>query len=280
MRVDPRQRPGNVGYGGQYGRLYVERRGPSRFGPTMSRSSLVRPLGRLLAASALALAMTAQPTLALNATSLVPGDPAVTTLISAEQALLDLTNADRVANGLEPLELDLDALAVARDREAWRGRLGAVITLAAPVHGCSVGALINWAWLVMGDSDGLGEVGRDLDARWKDAEEQARLARRAAFLRHAGARVVRLPDPDDSVVRPEEALLPAPGERASDLQVNTQIRRPGSLGHGALLDEPAAWRRVLAVLGPQAQARRQAADPIEQELKALKERMRREGRLK
>ena len=60
--------------------------------------------------------MTAQPTLALNATSLVPGDPAVTTLISAEQALLDLTNADRVANGLEPLELDLDALAVARER--------------------------------------------------------------------------------------------------------------------------------------------------------------------
>ena len=176
--------------------------------------------------------------------------------------------------------LDGATLAVARDREAWRGRLGAVITLAAPVHGCSVGALINWAWLVMGDSDGLGEVGRDLDARWKDAEEQARLARRAAFLRHAGARVVTLADPDDSVVRPEEALLPAPGERASDLQVNTQIRRPGSLGHGALLDEPAAWRRVLAVLGPQAQARRQAADPIEQELKALKERMRREGRLK
>lgn len=175
--------------------------------------------------------------------------------------------------------LDGATLAVARDRQAWRGRLGAVITLAAPVHGCSVGALLNWAWVAMGDSDGLGEVGRDLDARWKDADEQTRLSRRAAFLRAAGARVLTLTDPDDSVVRPEEALLPAPGESLADLQVATQIRRPGSLGHGALLDEPAVWRRVLAALGPQGQGRRPVADPIEEELNALKARLRREGRI-
>lgn len=86
----------------------------------MFRSSLLKPFGRLFAASALALlvpvSMTAQPALALNAASVVPGDPAVTNLISAEQALLDLTNADRVANGLEPLDLDADALPVARER--------------------------------------------------------------------------------------------------------------------------------------------------------------------
>ena len=182
--------------------------------------------------------------------------------------------------------LDGATLAVARDRQAWRGRLGAVITLAAPIHGCSVGALLNWVWLVMGDSEGLGEAGRDLDSRWKDVEEQTRLARRAAFLRAAGARVVTLADPDDSVVQPEEALLPAPGESPTDLQISTSIRRPGSLGHGALLDEPAVWRRVLAAIGPQQvpssafRATRSQSDPIEQELKALKDRLRREGRIK
>ena len=176
--------------------------------------------------------------------------------------------------------VDGATLAVARDRQAWRGRLAAVVTLAAPLRGCSVGALLNWAWLVTGESEGLGEAGRDLDSRWKDADEQARLERRAAFLRSAGTRVVTLADPDDSVVRPEEALLPAPGESPAELQVSTGVRRPGSMGHGAILDEPAVWRRILGVVGPQSQARASAADPIEQELNALKDRLRREGRLR
>jgi hypothetical protein len=176
--------------------------------------------------------------------------------------------------------LDGATLAVARDRQAWHGRLGAVVTLAAPLRGCSVGALLNWAWLVMGDSEGLGEAGRDLDARWNDVQEQARLERRAAFLRSNGARVVTLADPEDSVVRPEEALLLAPAESAADLQIQTTIRRPGSLGHGAILDEPAVWRRLLDIVGPQSQAGVGAADPIETELNALKDRLRREGRIK
>jgi hypothetical protein len=175
--------------------------------------------------------------------------------------------------------LDGATLAVARDRHAWHDRLAAVVSLAAPLHGCAVGALLNWAWVVMGDSDGLGEAGRDLDARWTDGEEQTRLDRRAAFLRATGVRVVTLADPDDSVVRPEEALLPAPGESPADLQIQTTIRRPGSLGHGAILDEPAVWRRVLSVVGPQSRAG-VAADPLEEELNALKARLRREGRIK
>jgi uncharacterized protein YkwD len=48
----------------------------------------------------------------------VPGDPRIATLISTEQALLDLTNADRAANGLPALELDAAALHVARERAA------------------------------------------------------------------------------------------------------------------------------------------------------------------
>lgn len=175
--------------------------------------------------------------------------------------------------------LDAATLAVARDRAGWRGRLGAVVTLAAPLHGSSIGALVNWAWLVTGEPDGLGAAGIDLDARWRDAEEQTRLARRAAFLRSQGAQVLTLADPDDSVVRPEEALLPARGESVRDLQVNTTLTRPGSLGHGAILDEPAVWRRVLAAIGPQTKGGR-ASDPIEDELQALKAKLRREGRIR
>ncbi len=175
--------------------------------------------------------------------------------------------------------LDGATLSVARDRAAWRGRLGGVVTLSAPVHGSSVGTLVNWAWLVTGEPEGLGLAGDDLQARWKDVEEQTRLARRAAFLRSLGARVLTLADPDDSVVRPEEALLPAPGETVSDLEIKTSITRPGSLGHGAILDEPATWRRVLAAIGMQASEGPPPPDPIEDELQALKDRMRREGRI-
>lgn len=176
--------------------------------------------------------------------------------------------------------LDGATLALARDRDGWRGRLQAVVTLAAPLHGSSVGALVNWAWLVTGEPDGLGAAGDDLQARWKDADEQTRLARRATFLRARGVRVLTLADPDDSVVRPEEALLPAPGETVSGLQVSATITKPGSLGHGAILDEPAVWRRVLATVGPQDAAGGRVHDPIDDELQALKARMRREGRIK
>jgi uncharacterized protein YkwD len=48
----------------------------------------------------------------------LPGDPAVGMLLSAEQALLVLTNADRAANGLAPLEFDPDTLQIARQRAA------------------------------------------------------------------------------------------------------------------------------------------------------------------
>ena len=178
--------------------------------------------------------------------------------------------------------IDGATLALARDRDAWKGRLTAVVALAAPVHGCSVGQLVNWAWLVTGEPDGLGAAGRDLDARWRDAEEQSRLARRAAFLRSAGVQVVTLVDPEDTVVRPEEGLLPAPGESARELQIAATVRRPGSLGHGALLDEPVVWRRLLALAGPQHRAvsQPQTTDPIEDELARIKARLRAQGRIR
>jgi uncharacterized protein YkwD len=47
------------------------------------------------------------------------GDPAGAPLLaSLEAALLQLTNADRITNGLAPLELDLDLVEIARTRAA------------------------------------------------------------------------------------------------------------------------------------------------------------------
>jgi hypothetical protein len=174
-------------------------------------------------------------------------------------------------------------LAIARDRAGWQGRLTAIVTLAAPVRGCNAGPLINWAWLATGEPDPLGQAGKDLDTRWRDNAEQQRIQRRAAFLRAGGVNLVTLADPGDAVVRPDEALLPAPGESRDDLLVNVRAARPGTLGHGALLDEPTLWQRVLEVVGPQhagTASKTPVPDPLDAELQALKARMRAQGRIK
>jgi hypothetical protein len=177
--------------------------------------------------------------------------------------------------------LDGATLAIARDRAGWQHRIAGLVTLAAPVRGCNAGPLMNWAWLATGELDPLGQAGRDLDARWNDTAEQQRLERRAAFLRAAGATLLPLADPDDAVVRPDESLLPAPGESRDELLVSTQLVRSGTLGHGALLDEPTVWRRVLRLVGPQqVGSAAPGDDPIDSELEALKKRLRAEGRIK
>jgi uncharacterized protein YkwD len=79
---------------------------------------LSRPLIVALFIAALVAAFGLRPALAANADFQLRGDPALINLISAEQALLDLTNADRVAEGLDPLEFDPDTLTIARQRAA------------------------------------------------------------------------------------------------------------------------------------------------------------------
>ncbi|MDQ6670597.1 MAG: CAP domain-containing protein [Chloroflexota bacterium] len=83
----------------------------------------LRPLPRSVAATTLAAALSLttlawQPVAASEVALQLPGDPAIATLISAEQALLVLTNADRSANGLAPLESDPETLSIARERAA------------------------------------------------------------------------------------------------------------------------------------------------------------------
>jgi uncharacterized protein YkwD len=77
----------------------------------MLRTALAATLG-----AALALVATLEPALAMNAGMVLPGDPEVASLVSSEQSMLDLTNADRVANGDDPLQFDPDLLPIARER--------------------------------------------------------------------------------------------------------------------------------------------------------------------
>jgi hypothetical protein len=174
-------------------------------------------------------------------------------------------------------------MAVARDRAGWKDRLSAVITFASPLRGTSAGAFLEWAPLVT-DHD-LGAAGRDLDRRWSDQAERERVERRAAFLRASGVRLLTLADPDDAVVRPEEALLPDGRQQREALLVRTTQVRPGSHGHGAIMDERETARRVLATVGRQEAGaitppRGPHADDLDAELDAIKARLRRSGRLR
>jgi uncharacterized protein YkwD len=85
-----------------------------RPGVVSSWRSLVATVATSVLLCVVALPPTASASLAVE----LPGDPALITLISAEQTLLDLTNADRVANGLAPLEFDSETLVIARQRAA------------------------------------------------------------------------------------------------------------------------------------------------------------------
>src|SRR5579859_6581007 len=80
----------------------------------MDRWSCVRSLVAIALAGWLSLAFTWQPAAALQ----LPGDPSVAMLFAVEQTMLDLTNADRMANGLDPLDFDPETLTIARERAA------------------------------------------------------------------------------------------------------------------------------------------------------------------
>jgi uncharacterized protein YkwD len=86
------------------------------FRATLARAT--RSLATTLVAGAMSFGMTWQPAAAWDAGLQLPGDPAFGTLMASEQALLDLTNADRVANGLPALDFDPETLVIARERAA------------------------------------------------------------------------------------------------------------------------------------------------------------------
>jgi len=77
----------------------------------------------MVVASWTSIAFAWQPAAAASADPQTPGDTAAAMLITVEQTMLDLTNADRAANSVAPLEFDPETIAVARVRAA--SQLGA-----------------------------------------------------------------------------------------------------------------------------------------------------------
>jgi uncharacterized protein YkwD len=70
----------------------------------------------LAVAAAASLLSTAPVALGANAAEVANVDTRTTTLLVVEQALIELTNADRASHGLPPLDYDPDLLWIARTR--------------------------------------------------------------------------------------------------------------------------------------------------------------------
>jgi uncharacterized protein YkwD len=150
----------------------------------MSRSALSCTLV-VAAIAAVTLLGPGQSAIAFNAGMLLPGDPRVANLLAAEQALVDLTNADRASHGLDPLAVDPDTLWIARERA--ENQLGTPALSHYDANGDLVFARL------------LGDAG----LKYQLAGEN--LARASAF------------DPD-IVERVEDALMRSPTHRKNILE--------------------------------------------------------------
>jgi uncharacterized protein YkwD len=84
----------------------------------MDRRNPSRALVMTVAASWMSIAFAWQPAAAAPADLEQRGDSALAMLFTVEHAMLELTNADRAANGVAPLEFDPETIAIARKRAA------------------------------------------------------------------------------------------------------------------------------------------------------------------
>jgi hypothetical protein len=142
--------------------------------------------------------------------------------------------------------------------DRWQGRIGSIITLAAPLFGTDLGL----------EGDLLGALGfgsllpsgvsvRELVARGSDPIHRARIERLADRLRSQGVNLLTLAAEDDIVVTPADAVIAPPRERAWHVLSNKNVVAFGGsgmgvpLGHGPLLDNTLAWVRMAKLIGPQ-----------------------------
>jgi uncharacterized protein YkwD len=145
-------------------------------------------LGSASVAVAAAVALTvlvSQPVAASGLALQLPGDPAVAQQFAVEQALLDLTNADRVSNGVPALQFDPETLSIARARAT--SQLGTATLTHYDTSG-------NLAFVTLLASAGLG-------------------------YRLAGENLARSSDDDAGVTqRIEDALMHSPKHRENILE--------------------------------------------------------------
>jgi hypothetical protein len=130
---------------------------------------------------------------------------------------------------------------------SWRGAFATIVTYSSPILGTDVDGVL-----------GIGEVaagraGRELAARAGDPAHRAWVELTAVRLRASGARLLTLGAADDAVVTPADSIVVGPGE-SRDRYVLRPTPRLGAdfgerrLGHGAILNDPTAWRMTLTAV--------------------------------
>jgi pimeloyl-ACP methyl ester carboxylesterase len=130
---------------------------------------------------------------------------------------------------------------------SWRGSFGAIVTYSSPILGCDVDGLYE-----LGDL-AAGAAGRELCQRGADPAHRAWVALTAERLRAAGSSLLTLGAADDAVVTPSDSVVVEPGE-SIERYVLHPVARLGAdfgerrLGHGAILNDPTAWRMTLAAI--------------------------------
>jgi hypothetical protein len=143
--------------------------------------------------------------------------------------------------------------------ERWQGRIGSLITLAAPLFGTDLGLEGDLlSALGFGSLLPTGVSVRELVARGSDPLHRASVERIAARLRAQGVNLLTLADAEDVVVTPADAVI-APlherdwyvlsSQRQGTLFGGGGVRAP--LGHGPLLTNTLAWVRMAKTIGPQ-----------------------------
>jgi hypothetical protein len=143
--------------------------------------------------------------------------------------------------------------------ERWQGRIGSLITLAAPLFGTDLGLEGDLlSALGFGTLLPSGVAARELVARGSDPLHRASVERIAARLRAQGVNLLTLADAEDVVVTPADAVIAPPHER--DWYVLSSQRQASlfgggtvgvPLGHGPLLTNTLAWVRMAKAIGPQ-----------------------------
>jgi pimeloyl-ACP methyl ester carboxylesterase len=177
------------------------------------------------------------------------------------------------------------SLLLAGDLRAWRGRIGGVISFASPLLGVDFGVLGGLASTLARQPDFYGQAGVELVERARDPSSVDRLESQAALLRAAGVRLLTIVDRNDAVVLYGDAALPSSRERGEVLALDARLPDTADdvarrYGHGPILSEPRALGAVGKLIGEQeclgVHKRAAPADRVEEELRELRERLRRE----
>lgn len=130
---------------------------------------------------------------------------------------------------------------------SWRGAFGAIVTFSSPLNGCDLDGYEDLGAIA------AGVAGRELCRRAADPTYQDRVRASAGLLRASGARLLTLGSSEDVIVTAADSIVPPPGESPARYTLQPKPRLGADVaertfGHGAILDDPKAWRMALAAI--------------------------------